>query len=184
MFQGEMKPTITGSRQADITKKLGEMWANLSAEEKQKYKDRHEEETKKYQEWVNSEEGKEILHKRSEILRQCKAESAGALAEATASHTEAAKHSVSETPVKQRRVSETPVKQRRVVPARAPQIAEPTIDEKVLEQAGQSDLVPQLRNLASRLEIMALKKTSEELLDVLRAHGGIVNAAKRSLLPA
>merc|ERR1711920_1012924 len=90
MFTCEMRPTITGSRQADITKKLGEMWANLSAEEKQKYKDRHEEETKKYQEWVNSEEGREILHKRSEILRQCKAESAGALAEATASHSDAA----------------------------------------------------------------------------------------------
>merc|ERR1711920_333203 len=174
MFTCEMRPTITAGRQADITKKLSEMWANLGVEEKQKYKDRFEEETKKYQEWVNSEEGREILHKRSEILRQCKAESAGALAEATASHTEAAKH----------RVSETPVKQRRVVPARAPQIAEPTIDEKVLERAGQSDLAPQLRNLASRPEIMALKKTPEELLDALRAHGGIVNAAKRSLLPA
>merc|ERR1740121_840374 len=51
MFQSEMRPTITLGRQADITKKLGEMWANLSAEEKQKYKDRFEEETKKYQEW-------------------------------------------------------------------------------------------------------------------------------------
>jgi len=186
MFTCDVRPTLTTGSQPERTKKVGEMWANLSAEEKQKYKDRFEEESKKYQEWVNSEEGREILHRRSEILRQCKEESAGALAEATASHTEAAcalhgthvdKEGVHATLV-------TPVKQRRVVPARSPQIAEPTIDEKVLERAGQSDLVPQLRNLASRPEIMALKKTSEELLDALKAHGGIVNAAKRSLLPA
>merc|ERR1740129_707634 len=35
MFTCEMRPTITLGRQADVTKKLGEMWANLSVEEKQ-----------------------------------------------------------------------------------------------------------------------------------------------------
>merc|ERR1740121_2652410 len=78
MFTCDVRPTITIGTQTEKTKKIGEMWANLSAEEKQKYKDRLEEENKKYQEWVNSEEGREILQKRSEILRQCKAESAGA----------------------------------------------------------------------------------------------------------
>merc|ERR1712083_620603 len=52
LFTCDVRPTLTTGTLLERTKKVAEMWANLSAEEKQKYIDRLEEENKKYQEWV------------------------------------------------------------------------------------------------------------------------------------
>lgn len=58
----------------------------------------------------------------------------------------------------------------------------PAIEEEVLQEASGLSLSAQLINLAGRPEVQALKKSSQELLNALRANDGIVNAAKRYLI--
>merc|ERR1712150_31151 len=79
--------------------------------------------------------------------------------------------------------NETPAKQRRVSNVRAPPpTTDSEFDEKVLEEASRADMLAQLRNLAGRPDVLALGRSSQELLNALKANGGMVNAAKRALL--
>merc|ERR1719433_852896 len=56
----------SGAGQA--AKRLAKMWADLPEAEKKVYRDRSEEQRKRYVAWEQSEEGKAILGRRSEIL--------------------------------------------------------------------------------------------------------------------
>jgi hypothetical protein len=57
-------------------KRLGEMWAALSVEEKQKYKDAYNADMKEYTNWAQSAEGRAILDRRNEIVRAERADMA------------------------------------------------------------------------------------------------------------
>lgn len=109
---------------------------------------------------------------------------------------EGAHYNAESTPVKKRRTasdkaspappanephSEEKIKQRRAT-ARVPASTGPFLDEKTIEEAGKVDMLAQLRNLATRPEVLALGKSAEELLGALKASNGMVNAAKRKLL--
>jgi len=153
-------------------RKIGEMWAALSEEKRKVYKDKHEEETKKWREWNASEEGQRIVAERDEVLRKVKASEAEQLAGAL----ETAQTEVVATPPKQRNIGGP-----RGSTKRAP-AAEPGIDEAVAVEAEKAELLGPLCNLAGRPEVRALGKTDTELLEALKVHGGIVNVAKRSLL--
>merc|ERR1719414_1507847 len=138
---------MSGSaRQAEQNKKIAAMWAALSAEEKQKYKDQYEAENKKFHEWAHSEEGQKIISERNEVLRQCRV-AQGELAEAVAASEPGQQGECTTHP---RGVStfETPVKRHRVVCAKAPPATEVTLDEEVLEEAERANLLASLRNLA------------------------------------
>lgn len=164
--------------------KASQMWAQLSPEEKKKYYDRFEAETKKFKEWGSSEEGRKNLAERSEIFRRIKAEGKEELDKAVAAAeggvTSPAKRASTEP------TNVTPAKQRRAVPAGTPSAGGTEVqwDEEVLKEAGRADLLEQLRNLAARPDVRALGKTPQELWQVLKASSGMVNAAKRALLSA
>jgi len=167
MFTAEVMPKTEAESISARTKKVSEMWRNMSAEEKQKYKDKFDEENKKYLQWAASEEGRKLLHERGQILLECKA---------TSERTLGAAAGVPQV------VLESPVKQRRVELAKAPQAAEPALDEKVLQEAEQLSMRSQFCNLAGRPDIIALKRSPQELLNALKASNGMVNVAKRTLL--
>lgn len=171
-FTNDMMQSVQGATSQLKLKKIAELWTALGKEEKQKYVDEHAKEHRIYNEWANSEEGQRIVRERNEVLRQSRASSLNHLAEATVA--------VGSVP---REVSlETPVKKRRSVPASVSPTGGGAFDEKVLEEARGIELEAQLRNLASRPEIIALKKSAPELLDALKQNEGMVNAAKRALL--
>merc|ERR1712156_223916 len=180
MFCQEVSvPGVSSIEQNQVRK---EKWANLSPEEKQKYQDRHKEASRKYNEWGSSEEGQKNLRERNELRRQCKTEGMEELGKAVSdlknTPTKRAQDVEEHTPTKDR-----VVKQRRVAPVRAsPPTKEPSLDEKVLEEAGKANLSEQLRNLAARPDVLALGKSSQELWDALQAHNGMVNATKHALL--
>lgn len=187
LFSAEVKLSgealMSGSaRQADQNKKIAAMWAALSAEEKQKYKDRYDAENKKYHEWAHTEEGQRIISERNEVLRQCRA-AQGELAEAVAA-SEPGQQGDCVMPPRGVSTFETPVKRHRVAFAKTPPVTEVTLEEEVLEEADRANLLASLRNLAGRPDVLALKKSSQELLQALKANDGMVNAAKRSLLSA
>jgi len=170
MFIAEVMPTMEEGEPAHIkTIKVKERWTNLGVEEKQKYKNRFEEERKKYLHWCASEEGRTILRERDQILRECKATSEEALAGLVK-----APQGALESPVKQPRVEQAK--------AKAPLTTEPVLDEKVLQEAEGMSMRAQLCNLAARPDVALLKKSPQELLNALKASNGMVNAAKRSLL--
>jgi len=180
---------VQGISSTEQNKRIKEMWANLGDEEKQKYRDRYEAEKKRYLEWGQSEEGRKNLLERNELIRQCKATSREELGNALV----AMSGETEVSPVKRttraeetsgtQGCSETPAKQRRVSNVRAPPpTTDPMFDEKVLEEASKADMLAQLRNLAGRPDVLALGRSPEELLDALKANGGMVNAAKRALL--
>merc|ERR1712113_712129 len=83
------------------------------------------------------------------------------------------------TPPKLRR---TGVPAAKMLPTKTPQAAPLGLDASICEEASKLSMHAQLINLASREEIQALNKPAEELLEALRKHGGMVNAAKRQLL--
>jgi len=190
-FRNEQGPKIEKtSGKGGAAKKIGEMWAALSEEERKVYKDKHEEETTKWREWNASEEGQRILAERDEVLRKVKASEAEQLAGVLAPQAPA---EAAGTPSKSRaetvqtEVVATPPKQRKTVsrPSGSTKRAaagEPRIDEAVAAEAEKAELLGALCNLAGRAEVKALGKTDAELLEVLKVHGGIVNVAKRSLL--
>merc|ERR1711972_746522 len=142
-------------------------------------------------EWAISEEGRKSIEEWADIKRKCKAATAELAAVNVAPKELSQQNEIAHTsPTKVANgasafeLKETPVKQRRVVCARAPSNEEPLLDEKVVEEAGKVGLLAQLRNLASRPEVLALQKSSQKLLDALKANDGLVNAAKRSLVGA
>jgi len=192
MFRTEV--SVPGRSVLQQQSEIAEKWAKLSPEVKQKYNARYAEESRKFNEWGNSEEGRKNLRERNELLRQCKAEGTeelnNALAATDSSQTDGAlKH----TPTKRTKAvqdEDTPTKgsaakQRRVAPTRAsPPIKGPALDEEILQEAEKANLVEQLRNLAARSDVLALGRSSQELLEALKAHNGMVNAAKHALLSA
>jgi len=196
-FADVSKSGVTNDlRTVDRNKKIVEMWANLGEQEKRKYKQQFEADSKRYNEWGSSEEGRRIRREREEVLRRAREASGGELAGALGAlessgaivpfepiqndeaHESPAKHAAETSAV------DTPVKLRRSVPARPPPAAGFALDEEVLEEAGKADMLAQLRNLAARPEVLALKKSSRELWQALQANGGMVNAAKRALVGA
>merc|ERR1712129_309865 len=154
--------------------------------------DKYHEAKKTFNEWGTSEEGRKILSERAALISQSKATGAEELGRAIdameggetdratkATPTKRA-HDAMKTPTK-----ETPAKQRRVSVGKVTAASkEPFLDEPILEEAGKIDLVAQPRNLASRPDVCALGKSSQQLLDVLKTHNGMVNAAKHALLSA
>merc|ERR1712228_342171 len=56
------------------------------------------------------------------------------------------------------------------------------IEDKVLKEASKLGLAVALENLASRPEIVSSRKSARAVLDALKASGGLVNPAKRTLL--
>jgi len=182
LFSAEERQSseFAGLNGSAINKRISQKWASLSEESKKEYKDKFEVENKKWADWGNSEGGKTILEERNAIIKQCKAAQVEQLAEAMGPSDES-----SATPSVDARSFETPTKKRRTSSgaAAAPlQQAEPILDEKVVAEAEQADLLAQLKNLASRPDVQALKKSSQEIWEALRAHSGMVNAAKRALL--
>jgi len=207
-FCKEMLTSFTGE---NGLKKMSAMWGALGDEGKQKYKDAYASEQREYNVWASSDEGRAILAKRHEVMmaqkgmlpkREARTASAGeALAAAEACVKDLGRESspvggglhadrVDESPAKRAKVPDanaTPQKQRSVARpvARLPIVAAtPEIDEEVLQEAGKLSLNAQLVNLISRPEVQALKKSSQEILDALKAKDGMVNAAKRFLLEA
>merc|ERR1712196_522207 len=87
------------------------------------------------------------------------------------------------TPVKKQSTEATAAPVKRGRPSAKP-LTEFVLEEKVLEAASKADMLEQLHNLAGRPDVLALKKTPQELLDALTANNGLVNAAKHSLLGA
>jgi len=171
----------TGLASSEINKRISQKWASLSEEGKKEYKDKFDVEKKRWLEWGSSEEGKKVLEERNEIIRQCKVAQVEQLAEAMDSANlkdpPSAIRRVAET---EARSLETPVKKARIVVA--PQEICVSLDDKVAEEAEKAGFAVQLCNLASRADVQALNKSSQELWDALRAHNGMVNAAKRALL--
>jgi len=173
---------IVGGDVSERNKKKSEMWAGLPAEEKKKYLDRYEAGMRRFNEWGNSEEGRKNLRERNELLRQCRLESKEELDSATVGG-ETTGASPAKRAAKTGAAAETPVKLRRVASSKgSPQSSDQALDEKVLEEASKAGLQEQLRNLASRPEVLALGKSSQELWDALKASNGMVNASKRALL--
>jgi len=174
--------------------KMKEMWSKLTPEEKQPYKKKYEAGMKLFLEWAESEEGQKNTSERKELLAKIKASAKDELGEALAVEEAAPPAQVS--PAKRTKASdeakdtvqdslETPAKQRRTsIPKALAFPSKPVLDEKVTEAAGKADMLVALQNLAARPEVMALGKSSEELLDALKASSGMVNAAKRVLLGA
>jgi len=194
MFAAEQK---LGGALGDRNKKCSEMWAKLTDQEKKPYTARHREGYERFQTWGSSEEGKKNLRERNELLRKCRAENTEELAAAVAAAGDGTSATTgaetSETPVKKRRSAATQgpdsaekekAKPQRTAIAKAASTKEPELDEKVVEEAGKAELLPQLRNLAARPDVLALGKSAQELLDVLKANKGMVNAAKHALLSA
>jgi hypothetical protein len=56
------------------------------------------------------------------------------------------------------------------------------IDESVMADARKAQLEGALKNSANRPEIVALALTADKMLSTLKAHNGLVNAAKHTLL--
>lgn len=173
--------TFVNRQQASL-QVCAEMWSKMSSEEKKSYQVIFDEEMKAYQVWVNSEEGREILAKRREVLETQQATAARATELRAPAPNGSEPNEVGHvSPAKRARPSEpkpTPVKTR----SKAPINTGPAIEEAVLEEASRLSMSEQLLNLASRPEIQALKKGSQELLEALKGSGGMVNAAKRTLM--
>jgi len=194
----QMKDRQESSEKAECGARLKEisaLWAALSDAEKKVYQDKYEQGNKKFKEWGDSEEGKRILAERNEVLRKVKAAEAEQLAGALGSKAAPAESATS-TPSKGRaaeqkaEVEATPPKQRKVeprvarpsvVPAKIVTSAEAPLDESIVAEAEKAELLAPLRNLAGRPDVRSLGKTDAELLEALKAHGGMVNSAKRAL---
>jgi len=150
-------------------KKMAQMWADISEEQKQKYSDAYAAEKKEYAAWQCSEEGRAILIQRREALETPTKRVAPSPQVATPNKRVAPSSQVA-----------TPHK--RVAPSAQVAMAAPGLDEALLAEADKLAMRAQLLNLANRPEIQALKKTPQELLEALRESSGMVNAAKRHLL--
>merc|ERR1711920_1215453 len=143
---------------------------------------------------MGSEEGQKNLRERNELRARCKAGSMEeldkAIGAASSSNTDEVPKA---SPAKRKshvEKDETPIKDRAVKQRRVAlgQVSPPTkalaLDEEVLEEAGKANLAEQLRNLAARPDVLALGRSSQELWHALKAHNGMVNAAKHALLSA
>lgn len=159
-------------------KRSTELWAAQSPEEKQKYVDRAKEDADKFNAWCASEEGEKIISERHRILNECRATSREALADAVRGKA----IPLETTPVKRSRPTSSRASPPSASAPASKAAAAPSWDEAVVLEAEKSDLLSQLRNLASRPEVAALGRSPQELLDALKANQGMVNAAKHSLI--
>jgi len=169
--------TFEGLPANQANKKICSMWKDLGEDEKKVYKDRFAQENEKFKGWEQSEEGRKTMSALNDIRIKMKA-----------SETELIRVDESgATPPKQLRSTHCATTTKPAATAKPTSSAKPTapvepsFDETVMLEAAEADLVGPLRNLAGRPEVRALNKTDAELLAALKATGGIVNAAKRSL---
>jgi len=184
-FQQQVLPTVIAEPGKKPLQKLAEMWQNVSKEEKQKYVDAYDADMKEYKAWERSEEGIAILARRSEIIQAQKRGVGGGIS-VSAAQPGSEERDTQASPAKRAKPSEpmpTPVKQRSVAkpPVNTPAAAAPAIEESILEEADKLSMRGQLLNLAGRPEVQAMKKSSQDLLNALKASSGMVNAAKRIL---
>lgn len=185
-----------GSGAGQAAKRLAKMWAELPEAEKKVYRDRSEEQRKRYLAWEQSEEGKAILGRRAEILAQQRSSSGSVGTKQTSTDTSKVRTEPDAecddgpvSPEKKAKAVEaraTPVKQRAAprTPLSTPQAVVPGVEESILEEATKLSLKTALLNLVGRPDVQALKKSSQELLDALKSCDGMVNAAKRRLMEA
>jgi len=175
-----------------LAAKLSEIWKGLSAEDKAPFEEKHKQEQveflQKQKEWQATPEFAEIEAAAKKQAEQQKAEGQegqeGQEAKAAkrsrsapkaASPKEKAKAEAQQSPTSSTK------RPRKAAPAKE---AGPDIDQEVLAEADKVGLQGALRNLASRPEVAACGKSSQELFKALQASGGLVNPAKRALLGA
>jgi len=207
LFLSEVAP---GENVVKHAKKYAEIYASLSSEEKQKYKDRHIAESKRFLEWSETEAGRKNLAERNELLRKCKATGGEELEQAMqavqqdkaigaidspqakrarkAEQTPSTQTGAPDSPPAKgaRSADQTPAKQHRPQPEKASRSKgkSTSLDEAIVAEATEAKLLEQLRNLAGRPEVLALGKSGSELLATLKKHNGMVNPAKRALTEA
>jgi len=174
MFTADIRTTSAdvfgGLHVTEVNRKISTMWKDIGEDEKKVYTDRFAQENKKYKEWEFGEEGRETLSALNAIRIKMKA-----------SETELMGVDQSgATPPKQTR-STPAVTAKPEATAKPAAPVEPSFDDNVMLEAEKAGLAGQLRNLAGRPDVRASGKTSADLLAALKATGGMVNAAKRSL---
>lgn len=187
--------------------KLGGMWRSASDKEKARF---HEQAQKEQLEFDEKQRVWEASPECTELGRVTKEheERLEALEEAARLEREAKEKVIAERNAKKaqpkakdstptKRQSEGPVasppdvKKPRVVAAKEKAAVKekaevkekgPQLDEDVLMEATKLGWESSFRNLATRAEVLASGKTAGEILECLRASGGLVNPAKRALL--
>jgi len=186
-----------GPRQVDA--KVKEMWKHAGEEVRRPFEEQAAKDKVdfflKQKEWQATAEFKEIeAAERLQAARTRDTEPEGEGAKTPAKRAKKGERLAAETPTSKgpeakRRQPEQP--RRDAAPAakrgrrsgqKAAAEAGVHIDAEVLREAATLKMEAALRNLAGRPEIAALGKRPSELLDALRASGGLVNPAKRALL--
>jgi len=181
-----------------VTKKLQEMWKEITPEEKNGYQ---QEQTKEHLEFlekqkiwqateafVEIEQAEKLQTERRKAVDAAVAQKEGEeKAKADRENRMARKQASKtvQTPEKSKGTTSSPTpkaKRARTSKVASPQVPTVEIDAKVLEEAVKAGLDASLKNLAARPEIISSGKTSRAILDALKAVGGLVNPAKRSLL--
>jgi len=174
MFTVDIRTTAAkdfdGLHVTEVNKKISTMWKEMGETEKKVYTDKFAQENKKYREWEETEEGRKTMSALSAIRIKMKASEKELMGVDQSGAT---------PPKQQRSTPAVTAKPEATAKPTAP--VESSFDEKVMLEAEKAGLVGQLRNLAGRPEVRALNKTDADLLAALKASGGMVNAAKRSL---
>lgn len=146
----------------DVTKKAGEMFKALSAEDRQKYESMYQEANEQFKKAIDEYKANKPEEPGTPTAspKKRKADSA----------SKAAK------PAKRGRVSASAKK--------TTTVAGIDLDDEILEQARQAGFESALKNLACRTDVVSSGKKGAELLQALKASEGLVNKAKAALLGA
>jgi len=180
----------------DVSSKLSEMWKEASAEERISYEEKHTRLQLEYLEllrpWQASPEYKEIeqAEKAQQQVKQV-VELATKAAEtrrqeeerAAKKRARGANQKAVETPPKRARGPQqgTPSPAAKKS-GKGQEVSSVRIEDKVLKEASKLGLAVALENLVGRPEVVSSRKSARAVLDALKASGGLVNPAKRSLL--
>lgn len=159
----------------DVTKKASELWKNISEKEKKKYEDLYAKKMETYKtemEEYKKNGGKVDEEEEEEAVEEAKTEP-------TPKKSSPKKRSA---PAKPETEAKAPAAKRgRTASKATPEVA---IDASVLAEAEKLGWAGELRNLASRPDVLAAGKSSRILLEALKDSKGLVNPARRALLGA
>jgi hypothetical protein len=181
VFLADQRETIKKSLPADhkitdVTKKASELWKNISEKDKKKYEDLYAKKMETYKAEMEEykknggnaeEDGEEEVE---EVAAKPSPKKASPKKRAAAAKDEAA--------------AKPPAAKRGRTAAKAIQEATVTIDASVLAEAEKLGWAGELKNLASRQDVVAAGKSSRILLEALKDSKGLVNPARRALLGA
>jgi len=168
-----------------VASKLAEMWKTATLEEKTSFEERHKKEQAEFFEkqkaWQASPEFHEI--EKAEKAQEEKRKQAvmGQVAEEAKGGKKRSRPAAGEQTPKSKVPSGAPASDSKR-PRKVANAATVALDADVLAKAAKLGFEAALNNLAARPEVVASRKTSQDLLGALQASKGLVHPAKRALL--